>query len=797
MKNKIKRKFTLRTALMTAVTLALVASAAVFIGANAAENVTPSDVSPTRPPSGHHAGGKSVTVTRTDVSYSDVSAKLTYNAPEDLGDPVITMTTAKTEGETLNLAINGDNVFIDYGDGNKIAYSDGDAIKGSVINVFGNNITYFGCLDSDITSLDVSNCVNLKELHCEDNSLTTLDLSGNSQLETVYCYNNQLTSLKVPKVNALKMLSCSMNNLTSLDISGCTGLETLADYDNPIATLNASGCSSLKEIDEFKEDGNGTLTSLNVAGCTSVEQIFVNSNQLTSLDISDCVALKYLNCHTNQLEALDISHNVNLEVLMCAFNNLTELDLSHNTNLNALFCHENQLSRLDLSNNLALENISCGSNPLGTLDVTKNVALKYLQCDVNDLSELDVTKNVNLEWLDFVVNNITSIDLSKNTKLTTLRAGGNYLTSLNLSNNAALNHVECDVNAMPFSGFIGFTDYDEFTYAPQSEYQIPSNVQVGESIDLSSEYSVNGTVTVFKWYDEDGNVITPATANGGVFTFGNDAAGKTLVCKMTNAKLPDFKEEYIDPDDPEEEPQDYRLTTTQVTVEGNTPSDPGDDTPSNPNDNTSSDPNDNNSSNKANNNVPYYDLTIDENNIINDVVEVKYPEGTNYEVDGKWTSPKNVRLTVGNIEENKKKSVLDAIKKYNETFDTDTSDIALYNISLTDTNKAHVTLRNGHVLICLKYPDNLGRQSEDYIFHLYHQKKDGNVEEIPVICRSNGIWFYATDFSPYVLYWHPASVGSGGTGESFTLILVMTALCALSLVGVGYVLYRRKKTTTE
>lgn len=112
MKNK-KRLFRLRTALLTVLTVALIASAAAFLGASAAESVSPSDVS-----------GSDVTrhISETDVSPSDKSGMkkvlwsrlagffaplFTSEAPQNLGDPVITMTTGKAVGEMLNLEITG------------------------------------------------------------------------------------------------------------------------------------------------------------------------------------------------------------------------------------------------------------------------------------------------------------------------------------------------------------------------------------------------------------------------------------------------------------------------------------------------------------------------------------------------------------------------------------------------------------------------------------------------------------------------------------------------------------------
>ena len=64
-------------------------------------------------------------------------------------------------------------------------------------------------------------------------------------------------------------------------------------------------------------------------------------------------------------------------------------------------------------------------------------------------------------------------------------------------------------------------------YAPQT-HVIPASVSVGGEVDLSSEASVDGTATVFTWYDEEGNEVTPATSNGGVFTFEAAHIGKLL-----------------------------------------------------------------------------------------------------------------------------------------------------------------------------------------------------------------------------------------------------------------------------
>ena len=595
---KFKRKFTLRTALVTAATLALIASATVFMAVSAADEVSPSDVSP--------ADSRSASVSVV------VSPTQTNEAPDSLGAPVITMTTAKSKGETLNLDITGNNVFIDYGDGNPVLYPGDRTVKGSNITIYGDNIT---------------------DLYCFDNKLSALDVSHNTSLKILECPSNRLTALTLPHESDLWMLDCSDNELTSLDVSKNTNY---------------------------------------------LEEVKCSNNQLTSLNVSDSSVVR-LFCDHNQLTALDLSKAASLGQLVCNNNELTSLDLSKNTELAYLNCENNKLTSLDLSNQSA--------NPFDVLNCRKN-----------------------------------------------------QLTM-----------------PMIFDLVLSRADAENCIYAPQT-HLIPSTVKAGEEIDLSSEATVHGKATKFTWFDSEGNAVTPATANGGKFTFGNDAAGKTLCCRMTNEALPAFA---VDGDG-----NDNLLTTTQVKVEAAEPEQPDD------------------------NSIPVNDNPM--------VSEAEYTDGTQAEADGNAIDVQDLHLIVSNIEGNEKNAVLDAISNYAKTYKAVEGNTALYDITLVDNKHAHVTVTEGQIRVCLKYPDGLDSQREKYTFRLYHRKSDGTVEEIPIVCKEDGIWFESSDFSPYALVWNPKSTGTApGTGESALLIYVMAAVCALSLAGACYILYRRKRQAAQ
>lgn len=60
-----------------------------------------------------------------------------------------------------------------------------------------------------------------------------------------------------------------------------------------------------------------------------------------------------------------------------------------------------------------------------------------------------------------------------------------------------------------------------------------------EDIDLSAEYDVQGKLTTYTWKNEDGDVITPTSADAtGWFCFGSECVGKVYRCEMQNAAYP-------------------------------------------------------------------------------------------------------------------------------------------------------------------------------------------------------------------------------------------------------------------
>ncbi len=184
---------------------------------------------------------------------------------------------------------------------------------------------------------------------------------------------------------------------------------------------------------------------------------------------------------------------------------------------------------------------SCMDNQLTNIDVTPCATLIYLYCSRNKLTELNVKYNTALQALQFGSNYIRNIDLSKNKSLNNLDCANNQLTALDLTQNTLLTAVWCNGNQLTFATLprisIGW-----YIYTPQDPLIITKDIVIGNVLDISSQYSVNGTNTVYSWRTKGGTTLvenTDYSINGGKTTFLKQLAD-SVYCIMTNATFSAF-----------------------------------------------------------------------------------------------------------------------------------------------------------------------------------------------------------------------------------------------------------------
>lgn len=398
------------------------------------------------------------------------------------------------------------------------------------------------CFNNQLIALDVSNNTKLEDLRAFDNSIETLDLSNNVLLEDVIIYNNNLTSLNVKNGNNSGIITFEATgntNLTCIDVDDLTyANDNWTDIDSQTSfslDCSSTGGATVSIPDAYFEEylesigaGNGIdfdgLADLaSVQALTSVDLNGIGSVQDLS-GIEFFTSLTYLNVAGNSIESVDLTSNLLLFYLDVSQNSLTSLDLSNNTKLGSLTVSENSLTSLDLTNLVELEILRCNSNQLTELDVTKNTLLTELSCNSNSLSNLNLLSNTNLEQLYVESNSLEYLDLSQNASLTTVTVILNSLIGLNMKNG--------NNTAISNSSFAAFDNpsltciqVDDVTYSDSNWSQIDMGSSFSENCTPAND-DCSFTIPITLGQDTPGDTTSasagsnnPSCAQGGIVLF--------------------------------------------------------------------------------------------------------------------------------------------------------------------------------------------------------------------------------------------------------------------------------------
>ena len=268
-------------------------------------------------------------------------------------DNKIRLVTGLQIGEEIEMDIRSEGDFTIEGlEGNAVQGRELYTVKSEEIIING-DIVSFGCNNSELIEIDVTQCPNLGSLRVQLNKLTALDVTQNKNLLYLYCSFNEIADLDVSQNKNLSILQCQRNQIKTLDVSR-----------------------------------NKALTILDCG-----------FNRLSSLDASNLDKLEVLYCDKNELQTLDCGPSLDLSELDCGSNQLLELNVARNTALTELHCGNNQLRSLDVSANRNLVKLYCGGNALTTISIDKNTSLTEFDCGVNQITELNVNKNTRLTSL--------------------------------------------------------------------------------------------------------------------------------------------------------------------------------------------------------------------------------------------------------------------------------------------------------------------------------------------------------------------------------------------------------------
>ena len=317
---------------------------------------------------------------------------------------------------------------------------------------------------------------------------------------------------------------------------------TVKVYADGIVAFDGAG-----KFNEDKTDIPNAITAINVTGAPELVNLYLNANKISTIDLSKNTKIAKLNIANNQF---------------------TAINLSSLTALTSFTANDNQLEELNLNTNIALTAITLSNNKLKTLDFTNTPLIKTFTVLNNELTNVTFGENTTKNHtIQLGGNKLTGIDLSGFTTFsgTYLRLRDNNISKAeDIILPGKISQIWADGNALSLSELYELTSKAKtVTYATlfsseqaQKPYAIAESINVGETVDLSSEAMLGETATTFVWKNAEGTTLvegTDYTANGGVFTF--LTAQEAIHAEMTNELFPLFTAE-----------KPYMTTTLKVAI---------------------------------------------------------------------------------------------------------------------------------------------------------------------------------------------------------------------------------------
>jgi Leucine-rich repeat (LRR) protein len=270
------------------------------------------------------------------------------------------------------------------------SYSDNDNSNITSVNL--RNVTELKELDLygfGVKKLDLSKNIKLREFntsYCRQ--LRRLNLSKNKKLKYIQIVDADIRKIDLSKNKALKYVSLNWESLKNIRFSKKSKIRHL-DIAGEYSSLNLSALKKLKYLEissyrlkslkSIKFGNRKELTILGIYSCdmdsadlsgfTALKKLYVLSN-VSSLKLPN--SLIYLDASGNKLLSLDTTLCTKLKGLNISSNRLTDIDVSNNRNLRDLSCFNNLLKEINISKNRKLETLYCFGNDISTIDISSN-----------------------------------------------------------------------------------------------------------------------------------------------------------------------------------------------------------------------------------------------------------------------------------------------------------------------------------------------------------------------------------------------------------------------------------------
>jgi Leucine-rich repeat (LRR) protein/DNA polymerase III epsilon subunit-like protein len=205
------------------------------------------------------------------------------------------------------------------------------------------NPKYLNVSNNRLTSIELSDCLNLLYLNCSNNLISEIYPIWIKDAFYINVEGNRIKEFYVNENNKTLYLFCGYNEIFNLIINNLRNLLFLQCQNNMIRKLDLSRNDFLLSID----CSNNLIESIDFSKCYKIKEINISNNKIREIDIYENPELITLTANNNKIEDIDLSSSYLIERIDISNNNIVELDLSNNSKLSYIDCRNNKIEIID------------------------------------------------------------------------------------------------------------------------------------------------------------------------------------------------------------------------------------------------------------------------------------------------------------------------------------------------------------------------------------------------------------------------------------------------------------------
>lgn len=272
-------------------------------------------------------------------------------------------------------------------------------------------------------NLDLSSCLDLRDVTLQYLNVTSLNISSNSNLVSFYVTESNLPALDF-SYNLL---------LENIVFRSCTGVPTVNVKMNTLVT---------------NLEGSGDFNSINVSNNVNLISLGIAAPNLLSLNIDNLTALESINIEGCALiTTLNTSNQPNLAAARIGATNLLSFDPSHNPLLIQLWVNDTAITTIDISSNTMLQYLKLDNCLISSLTLVPS--LTSLGIYNTPLTSIDISMCTNLENINGNASPLTNLDITNSNSWTQISLSG-----ADISHDTDINAILAHLVSISFTGYL-------------------------------------------------------------------------------------------------------------------------------------------------------------------------------------------------------------------------------------------------------------------------------------------------------------------------------------------------------